>query len=384
MKKIFFYTDTPIYGGAERHITMLARNLDSDKYEPIIIFSNFRQLDEWSNDLKRKNIKTIRISVFHKHDPRHFIHLKRLIAEYKPDILHLHLWNPVSCRYAFLATQSKLYKIVVTEHDPFPIHGLRKLIKNHFIDKTSHTIAVSEANLEMMKKEYPKLKTSISFIHNGIELDIFSQDLLHYSSQNRQKIRQNLFRATQNEFIVITVAALHERKGLVYLIRAIKEVKAKIPNIKLIIVGNGPQKNELMKTIATLGLDKEVMLLGKQEHIPKILKSSDLFVLPSIKEAFGLVLLEAMACQLPIIASNVGGIPEIIQNHKNGELVEAGDTCAIADKIVELYENKAQREKIAFIGNHDVKKFGAKEMALKTERIYDQVMADNDNKNTKI
>lgn len=375
MKKIILYTDTPIVGGAERHILMLATNLNPEKYQITLICSNYKQLNEWAEQFKKKAIQVIRVNALHKHDPRQLLTLKKLFKELKPDILHLHIWNPASCRYAFMATNSEEIKIIATEHDPFALNGLKKSFKKKCLQKTAHTIAVSNSNKELMLKLYPELKNKISTIHNGIDLHDFEKELLHFTSQEKNRIKQKLFQANNEDFIITSIAALHPRKGLKYLFQAFKQVQEKHSNSKLIIIGEGPEKKSLEKLIKNLDLFNKVMLLGHQDNIPGILKSSDLFVLPSVKEAFGLVLLEAMAAQLPIIASNVGGIPEIIQNHKNGELVESEAPQALSAKIIELIGNQALGQKLAFIGHHDVKNFDIKLMARKTEEVYDNVLS---------
>jgi glycosyltransferase involved in cell wall biosynthesis len=128
MVKVIFYTDTPIYGGAERHMTLLARNLDKEKYQVTIVFSAYKELNNWHEELNTAGINVIRLKVFHKHDPKHLFILKKLLAKEKPDILHIHIWNPASCRYAFFAANTKITKIVATEHDPFSLKGIKKSI----------------------------------------------------------------------------------------------------------------------------------------------------------------------------------------------------------------------------------------------------------------
>lgn len=374
MKKIFFYTDTPIAGGAEKHMLLLATKLNPEKYRVTLVCSKYKQLNDWCEKFKSAGFPVIRLNVSHKHDPRHFFELKKILKEQNPDLLHLHLWNPVSCRYAFMAADPKKDKIITTEHDPFAVNGLKKNFKKNCIKKTSHTIAVSDANREILLKLYPLLKNKITTVHNGMDLAAFNRELVHFSNQDKQRIRQKIFRAENNELIILSIAALHPRKGLKYLIEAFSMIHEKIPDCKLVIVGEGPQKTELEKIIKKLGIDNKVVLSGYQESIPKILKSSDLFVLPSIKEAFGLVLLEAMEAQLPIIATNTGGIPEIVQNHKSGELVEPGNAGQLAEKILELVKNKPIREKLAFLGHHRVKEFDAGVMAKQTETLYDQIL----------
>ncbi|MFO0780554.1 MAG: glycosyltransferase family 4 protein [Candidatus Gracilibacteria bacterium] len=373
MNNILFYTDTPFTGGAEKHIQLLAENLIKDGYNVRVVCSNSKRLDEWCAAMKKNGVETLRLKVSHKHDPRHYFQLKKILKNLTPDLLHLHLWNPGACRYAFWAGAQKGVKIITTEHDPFPLKGLKKKIKTGAMRKTVHTITVSEANYQQMLRWYPEQKNLMSVIHNGIDLEAFEKELLHFTTQEKHKIRSQLFGAENTDTIILTVAALHPRKGLQYLIRGMKEVIENKNDVKLVIVGEGPEEEDLKKLIKKLKLENHIRLVGKQESIPKILKSSDLFVLPSVKEAFGLVLLEAMAAQLPIVATNVGGIPEIVEDRKSGFLVEPGSAEALAKTIIMLLKNKPLREKIAFLGHHQVKRFGIESMVEKTKKIYERI-----------
>ena len=116
-------------------------------------------------------------------------------------------------------------------------------------------------------------------------------DLLIYSQNKLLK---------ENTLIIATIAELHERKGLKYLISAIPEVTEKYPNVKLVIIGEGSERKNLENLIKKLKIENHVILLGRKKEIPKLLKSSNIFVLPSRREAFGLVNLEAMFIPLPV------------------------------------------------------------------------------------
>lgn len=375
MKKVAFYTDTPIYGGAERHMFLLAQNLDPDKFRIALICSKYKQLDEWCKNFNNAGINVARLKVVHKHDPRHKSQLKKILKNDPPDILHLHLWNPGSCRYAFSSFDPKITRLITTEHDPFQLKGVKNTFKKACLKKTDHTIAVSNANKELILSLYPELKEKITTIHNGIDIDAFEKQILNFSTQNRNTIKKDLFKADPKDFIILSIAALHPRKGLLYLIDSYKEVRKKFPKSKLVIVGEGPEKKSLEKLIKKLELDNHVLLLGQQENIPQILKSSDLFVLPSITEAFGLVLLEAMAASKPIIASQTGGIPEIVENRKSGILVEPKNSEKLAEAICDLMRNEALQQKLAFVGNHRVKEFDSKIMAKKTADLYNKILS---------
>lgn len=374
MNNILFYTDTPITGGAEKHIHLLAKNLIRDGYAVKVVCSNYKKLDEWCAEMKHDGIEIIRLRVSHKHDPRHYFQLKKLLKKHGPDLLHLHLWNPGACRYAFWAGGKKRPDIVTTEHDPFPLHGLKKKFKKNALNKTVHTITVSEANYGKMLEWYPELKNRMSVIHNGIDLDAFEKELIHFTTQEKQKIRSRLFDAEPEEKILLTIAALHPRKGLKYLLQAMQKIIEQKNSTKLVVIGEGPEKKDLEKLAEKLKINGNVKFLGHQESIPRMLKSSDLFVLPSLKEAFGLVLLEAMAAQLPIIATNVGGIPEIIDDRKTGILVEPKDSDALAQSILMLLNNKPLRDKLAFLGHHKVKEFGVQTMVEKTKKVYAEIL----------
>lgn len=373
-KKIFFYTDTPIYGGAERLMLLLAKNLDKEKYQVCLVCSNYKQLNEWCKEWLAEGLKVHRIKVAHKHDPRHLTQLGSLLRKEKPNLVHIHLWNPGSCRYAFSVINKKNTKIITTEHDPFPLKGLKNSLKKKTLKKIDHVVAVSDANKDLLIKLYPELKNKISTIHNGIDIDKFDKSLFHFSTQYKARIKEQLFNAKNEDFIILSIAALHPRKGLNYLMEAFKNIHAKDPKTKLIIVGEGPERKNLTKLIKILELDNDVMLLGEQNNIPQILKSSDLFVLASLKEAFGLVLLEAMAAQIPVIASEVGGIPEIIQHNKSGLLVQPANIEDLTNGIRTIMNNPALKQKLTYVAHHHVKNFDIKVTSQKTEKLYDSIL----------
>lgn len=376
MKKVFFYTDTPIFGGAERQMLLLAQNLQKEKYIPSLICSNYESLEPMMEAWKNSGFDVYKLNVMHKHDPRHFFQMNKLLKIENPDLLHIHLWNPGSCRYAFLSAPENL-PIVTTEHDPFPLKGMKKMLKVKYLEKTSETITVSDSNKELMISEYPEFESDITTVHNGIDLEYFEKSIVHMTSQEKNKIRHHVLKADQKDRVILSIAALHPRKGLDYLLEAMPAVLEKFPDAKLAIVGEGPQKKDLQKIISRLKIDHRVMLLGYQEDIPKLLKCVEIFVLPSITEAFGLVLLEAMAAQLPILSTKAGGIPEIIQHMKSGLLVEPGNTQELTDGLNELLRNSALSQKIAFVGLHHVKEFSARSMAEKTQAVYDKVLSVN-------
>lgn len=369
-KNILLYTDTPQTGGAELQMFLLAKFLDKTAYTPILACSNYPALDRWCENFTKEGIKVIRMNVKHKHDPRHHFQLKQIIKNEKIDLAHLHLWNPASCRYAFSAASSYKIPIITTEHDPFELSFLKDILKKQDLKHVGKIITVSENNRKILCKLYPEHKSIISVIHNGIDVTWWQSQLLRFTDEDRRRIKKELFQAQENTLIIISIAELHERKGLKYLIEAIPEVAEKFPNIKLVIVGEGPERKSLENLIKELS-SNHIILTGRQKEIPKLLKSSDIFVLPSRREAFGLVVLEAMVTGLPVIASKTGGIPEIIENGRNGLLVEPENSKKLAKALMDLIANSDKREKLSKAGTETArKKFTAKKMAEEYEKIY--------------
>lgn len=373
MSNILFYTDTPQTGGAELQIFLLAKFLNKDKFTPILACSAYPALDRWCENFIKEGIKVIRMNVKHKHDPRHYFQIKQIIKNEKIDLAHLHLWNPASCRYAFSAAGSCKIPIITTEHDPFELSFLKDLLKKQNLKKVREIITVSRNNQKILQKLYPEHKEKIKIIHNGIDTVWWQSQLLRFTDEDRKKIKERLFMARENTLIIISIAELHERKGLKHLIEAIPKIVKKFPNIKLVIVGEGPDRQNLEKLIKKLDIEKHVVLIGTQKEIPKLLKSSDILVLPSRREAFGFVLLEAMITGIPVIASKVGGISEIIDN-KNGLLVESENPEKLSAALIDLIGNPKKRQKLAAAGHKTVlEKFTTKKMAEEYEREYSAI-----------
>lgn len=374
-KNVLFYTDTPMIGGAENQMYLLAKFLDKEKFKVTVVCSDYGHLDEWVKKFENEDIEVIRLNVFHKHDPRHYFQFKEIIKRNHFDLIHLHVWNPAACRYAMMAAGKYNIPIVITEHDPFELSGFKMFFKRKLIKKVSHIIAVSDANKKLLMNLFPELKNHITTIHNGIDVTWFESQLLSFSENQRKEYREKTFNVGDDTKVILAVAELHERKGLKYLVKAMPGIVEKEKNCHLVIAGSGPEQDELEILVKKEGVNDYVNFLGFKKDIPHLMKACDIFVLPSIKEAFGLVILEAMAAEIPVIASNVGGIPEIITNGENGLLVPPHDEEKLAKAVTKLLNDQTLRGKYVKTGFERLKKtFDAKTMAKNTEKIYDEVL----------
>lgn len=161
----------------------------------------------------------------------------------------------------------------------------------------------------------------------------------------------------KNTFVVGTVCRLHPEKGLSILLQAIRTARQFIPNLHLIVVGDGPEKNSLLWLTKNLGIENEVRFVGWQDNLARWLIDFDLFVLPSVRrEAFGLALLEAMALGKPVLASRLGGIPEVVEHGQCGILVEPGNYEMLAQAMINLYNQPEWLKQMGLNGRNRVAK----------------------------
>lgn len=376
--KILLYTDTAQLGGAEKHMYLLAKFLDPEHFQVSLACTDSPELSGWIKKFESIGIQVFRIKVGHKHDPRHFLQLKKILEKESFDLLHIHIWNPASNRYALLASKFVKIPTIITEHDPFQLSSLKHWLKKKLISHVKGMITISHDNDQLTKKLFPELKNRTRLIHNGIDVTAFSSQLLSFSESDREKLRKDVLQSDKKTDVIITIAELHPRKGLMTLLESAKLLTEQEQNFMLIIVGKGEQEAELRQYIAKNNLENHALLLGYRYDIPQLLAGSDLFILPSLHEAFGLVILEAMAAGLPIVATRSGGIPDIITEEENGILVPPKDSNALANAIKTLLSDKKRMKTMSSENYNKVsKQFDIKEMVKKTEEFYSAVMEDS-------
>jgi glycosyltransferase involved in cell wall biosynthesis len=211
----------------------------------------------------------------------------------------------------------------------------------------------------------------IEVIRSGIDFSSFDDDsrALKYKDYLHRE-----FSFEADDYLVGIVAHLADHKGHQYLIQATKILKQQSPKIKTIIVGEGPLSMELNRQAKELDVEDIVFFLGFRKDIPKILTSLDLFVLSSYLEGMGSSILDAMACRLPVVATKVGGIPELVIHGETGILVPPRNPSALAKAILKLYSNKTLASRLGQKGYELVhQKFSAEAMADKVVRLYEKV-----------
>ncbi len=258
------------------------------------------------------------------------------VAEFeKLDLLHVHYAIPHATS-AYLAKEmlqkNRDLKIFTTLHGTdITLVGLEPsflpLVK-FSIEKSDGVTAVSRFLKEKTITNY-SIESDIKVIPNFVDAD-------HFKPGSNCDFRKTI--APKGEKILVHTSNFRPVKRVPDTIRIFEKVQKEIPS-KLILVGDGPDRSECERLTRQLELGDSVKFLGKQEGLVEILSSSDLFLIPSQSESFGLAALEAMACGLPVISSSVGGLPELVKHNETGFIAEIGDVDRMAKYALELLSN---------------------------------------------
>ncbi len=226
-------------------------------------------------------------------------------------------------------------------------------------------IAVSDEISEYLQQTGVK-KVLIKVIPNGVKTEID-----HAFSLQNKKAKRALFNIREKDFVLGYIGRLSQEKGIEYLIHASSMLEKAIIPIKILLIGDGPQKETLKALAKENGLGTKVFFPGFQSDIEEWIPALDVFILPSFTEGTPMSLLEAMAYGIPVVASAVGGVPKIIDSGKTGILVSPGRPKEIRDNIVRLYDNPSLRNKIGKAGQQKVKEeFDVESWARQIEAEY--------------
>jgi glycosyltransferase involved in cell wall biosynthesis len=210
----------------------------------------------------------------------------------------------------------------------------------------------------------------IVMIPNGVNWEKFNPD------PNKKQTRKDLRFETEN--LIVCVSRLEHKNGTHDLIESAKYLQD--IDFKMIICGSGSEKEKLQKMAEGLGLKDKILFLGDILHseLPKYVACADIFVRPSLAEGFGIVFLEAMACNVAVIGTPVGGIPDFLRNNETGLLCNPGDPKDIAEKIEILIQNKESTQRLIKNGFKMVREeYGWDKIADRIKKLYEKVLSDN-------
>ena len=368
MNRITHIIKTTGIAGAERHLITMLPELDSQSFDicVIVLTEPKKPVDQFFITLQQAGIKTERMIINRHADPYLVIRLARRLRDLAPSLVHTHLlhadlYGTVAARIAGVPA------IISSRHndDPFrarwPLSFLLRIINRY----TNRFIAISE-RVRAFTIKTEKVPTSVvDTVYYGLPVD----------EHNRQVIDARDEFGLPKGPLVVCAARLTEQKGHKWLLRAFRSVVDQLPETSLLLLGDGPMRAYLEDTVVNLNLAQNVRFAGWRTDVMDILPSTDLFVIASEWEGFGLSLLEAMSFSLPIVATDVGGIPEVVLDGQTGWLVESRDSDALAGSILAALRSPykmleyGQRGKLRLQNT-----FSVQRMIFDTEKIYNLLL----------
>lgn len=375
--KILYVIDNLEYGGGERGFAQVIGRLDQNTYD---IWVAAMSGGHFENELRQLDIIIKSVDFTRQFSLKTIFQLVSIMKGG-----HIQLVHSQGVRADFFARlAAKIAKVpylVSTVQMPvegYDVHPLKKSIyialnqfSEHFVNRF---IVVSETLRHTLIERHRIEPEKIVKIYNGIEID-------EYKPNNERGIRiedsglRKEFGFRNDVPVIGTIGRLVWQKGFEYLIKAIPKIVKDLPEAKFLIVGEGPLREKLEELGKRLKVKDNIIFTGFRSDIKEILASIDVLVMPSLLEGLPMVLLEGMAMAKPIVATNIDGISEVLENGKTGLLVPPKDTDTLAEAIIEILNNK---RKASHLGQNARKmveeKFSVEKMVEQIEWVYEGLL----------
>jgi len=357
-------TQLKIVGGAETFVRYTAPYLRSNGWDlrVITMISGGALVEE----LRQKNVPVLELDMEGKADLSALLRLVRLWKQDKPDILHTHLYH-AGITGRIIGSWLNIKPIVVHQHGPeVERNGFRSWLDTNTSPRVTRFIASCFAVSHIMQDREGIPTQKIKVIYNGI------------------RIPNQLYTAKPIEWQesegLITIACVGRfipEKGQERLLDAMAILKSNGYSPHLVFFGDGPLLNHIKSQSQRYGLSSQITFLGVRRDILEWLPHFDIFVLPSAWEGISLALLEAMASGLPVIATAVGGTPEVVIDYESGILVPSGDVSALADALIVLIDNPDLRTRMGETAlQRIIQNFSVDQAVDKLSNMYDRLLAD--------
>ena len=364
----------PTFGGSGVVATELGIELSKKGHEVhFITYSQPVRLDALSSNLHYHEVNVPDYPLF-KYEPYELALSSKLfdvISKHKIDVLHVHYAIP----HAYAAYMAK--KILKENGYNIPIittlHGTDiTLVGNNPFYKPAVTFSINKSDIvtcvskSLMEdtREFFGIKREIKVIPNFIDIDKYAK---------KHNLCQGNLLAQDDEKIIVHVSNFRPLKRIIDVIKIFEKINQKI-NSKLIMVGDGPDKKKAKDFLRKNNLKNKVIFLGKTSEVDEILCSSDLFLLPSEKESFGLAALEAMALKVPVISTNTGGLKDLNINGNSGYTSDIGDIDSMAKNAIKILSDDSLEKKYRNQAFENAKKYDIKTVIPLYEKIYDEAL----------
>ncbi|RJR35888.1 MAG: glycosyltransferase family 1 protein [Desulfobacteraceae bacterium] len=370
--RILHFTSSRGFYGAERVILSLLENTDPVKYDASLAsFVDSRDPHlELLEEAARLNMPIYPVHCSGRLDPGIIRQLIRILRTNSIDILHCH--EQKSRFYGLFAARISGIPAVTTGHSWNRANLLQTAYE--YIDALmlrffDRVVPVSR-KLECMMRRFGIPNHLLEVVPNGVDPAKFRA-----RSSDVTGLRNDLG-ILPTERVVGNAGRLIELKGQKYLLEAARQIVRKHPEVKFIIVGDGPLKQVLSRQAASCGIEDHVVFTGFRNDMPNIYAAIDVFTLPSLDEASPMTIFEAAAAGLPIVATKVGGIGDVITNGQNGLLIEPHDVKGLCDAILYLLENESESDRMGKTAAATAQReHSIGRMVRRYEAIYEKILA---------
>lgn len=353
-------------GGAEEHVLALCKGMDKNTFNPSVAClckGPFRAL------LEQNAIPVMEIPMTNPIDIRVVPRLVKYMRAEKIDIVHTHgsranLTARLAARYLGLPIITTVHSTLSQDYLNKYAAALAILLDRMTTPWADWVITISDYLQSDVKKRGAK---QVKTIYNGIDPVRFSEEF------DSQAVFSELGIQTGTP-LVGTIGRLHPVKGLKYFLMAVEHISQAHPLHKFLVIGSGPQENELKALVIQANIADKVIFTGYVPNVHKLISTLDVLVLPSLAEGMGLVLLEGMFYGKPVVASRVGGIPELVTDMKNGLLVPPGDSIMLAAAINRVLDDQVLTAKLGENGKLRFQQFSLQNMLESTQNIYTAII----------
>ncbi|MDX6382832.1 MAG: hypothetical protein QOK48_405 [Blastocatellia bacterium] len=391
--KILFYNHTGTVSGAERVMAMILGPLDRSRFTPLVVCPDQSPMMEMTRSLKVRTLGlqplearfTWRLDLV----VRYLVSFasvirsaRRLVIKEAPDLIHA---NSIRAGLVMAAATLGLDMPVIWHaHDILPHHPLSTAVRLFAaLSARNRILAVSQAVANRFRglvlRPFGR-RVPVVVIHNAVDLERFQPD-----ANSRAEIRRTLGLGETQPIIGI-VGQLTPRKGQLELIRAFAAVSKAINDAVLLIAGaalfnrDEEYAEQLRSTAASLGIAERVRFLGPRDDIPRLMQGLDVLVVNSHEEPFALTVLEGLSSGTALLATSVGGTPEMIRHGENGWLVKARDHEGLTKGLLALLRDQDLRHQLGVSGRHAaIQRFSIKRFLGEVEQLYSSLDASSGN-----
>lgn len=353
-------------GGGESHVLDLVANLDPEKVESLVLsFTPGAMVDR----LNERGVKTFVIPTRFPFDVRVWASVRRLMLDHRIDLIHAHGTRALS--NVFRGAKKNKLPLLYTVHgwsfnndQPGWKKSMRVAGESYLVRKADQTINISESNRRAGIDNINGFSSVV--VRCGIDLNKFNKDAPHEDLRTQ-------FGVKPEHTLVGYIVRITRQKDPISMIRAFAIAASQEPNIRLLIVGDGDLKQEMVSLIASLELNERVIVQGFRQDVPSVLSNVDVYCLPSLWEGLPLGLLEAMSMGKAIVASAVDGTLEVVKDGENGLLITPGNVGGIAEAILQIHRDKALRSRLERGAYNSISAdFNATKMARAIETLYEK------------